>query len=266
MKTAIKAGVFAAIALTTIASAAQAGDDWGPWTAGIALTSDYRFRGQSQSDRDAAVQGWIQYDYKIDDKSGLFANVWSSNVDFNDAGFSTKDDTNVEVDLVLGYNYAFTDKTSGSLKALYYWYPDADYNPGANRYNYFEAQVGVAHDFDKFAVSGEIDWSPDYFNESGTGISVKGGASVPLMDKFAFMGALSASGNIGYQWIDDNATYATPDWLYYDLGLSAEWEIFTVDVRWVGTNTSKAKCFGGTNQCEDGIVVSLTANLPGGGE
>ena len=79
MKKALKAGVFAALTLAS-AAAAYADDEgaWGPFTAGVSLTSDYRFRGISQSDRDAAIQGWVQYDHA----SGFFANVWASSAVF----------------------------------------------------------------------------------------------------------------------------------------------------------------------------------------
>lgn len=258
MKKALRAGVFAAIALTS-AAAAYADDEAGPFTGGITLTSDYRFRGQSQSDRDAALQGWLQYDHK----SGFYANVWASSIDFNDGGAITTDDSNLEVDLTVGYNHTFNDKLTGGVKAVYYWYADADYLPGSNEYDYLELIANLGYDFGVAAISGELAWSPDYFGESSDAVSLKGGVSVPLMEQFAFMGALSASGNIGYQWIDDNATYGTPDYLYYDLGLSAEWEIFVFDVRWVGTDLNKLQCYGGTDLCEDGVMLSVTANLPG---
>ena len=265
MTKAWKAGLFGALALASIAPAAQAGDEgaWGPFTAGVSLTSDYRFRGVSQSDRDAAIQGWVQYDHA----SGFYANIWASNIDFNDGGSLTTDDSSIEVDLTVGYNYAFTDKTSGSIKAVYYMYPDADYLPTVNDYDYFELIGGVSHDFGMASVSGELAWSPDYFGETGDAISLKGGVSVPVLEKFAFMDGLTASGNVGYQWIDDNTLYDLPDYLYYDIGLSAGWEIFTIDLRWVDTDVSKSKCFSATaanaDFCDGGVVLSLTANLPG---
>lgn len=261
MKKALTAGVFAALTLASVPAVYAADEEgaWGPFTAGVALTSDYRFRGQSQSARDAAIQGWVQYDHA----SGFFANVWASNVDFNDAGVLSTDDTSVEVDLTVGYNHSFSEQLTAGIKAVYYWYPDADYLPASNDYDYFEAIASVGYDFGMASVSGELAWSPDYFAESGDAVSLKGGVSVPLLEKFAFMGALSASGNIGYQWIDDNATFGTQDYLYYDLGVSAEWEIFVFDLRWVGTDLSKTQCFGGTDLCEDGVVLSVTANLPG---
>ncbi len=260
MTKAWKAGLFGALALASIAPAAQADDEgaWGPFTAGVSLTSDYRFRGVSQSDRDAAIQGWVQYDHA----SGLYANIWASTIDFND---ELAHDSSVEVDLTVGYNYALSDKTGLGIKAVYYLYPDADTPAGSNDYDYFEAIASVSHDFGMASVSGELAWSPDFFFESGDAVSLKGGVSAPVLEKFAFMDGLTASANLGYQWIDDNATYGTPDYLYYDFGVSAGWEIFTIDLRWVDTDLDKSECFVAPNTdfCDGGITLSLTAALPG---
>lgn len=258
MKTSIlRAGLLGALTLTAITPALAEEGEWGGFTAGGALTSDYRFRGQSQSARDAAAQAWVQYDHS----SGVFGNIWLSSIDFNDQATY---DSSVEVDLTLGYAHSFSEQTEAAVKAIYYWYADADTPVGANEYDYFELLLSGSHDFGRAAINAELAWSPDYFLESGDAVSLKGGVSVPLMDNVAFMGPLSASGNIGYQWIDKNAVYGTPDYLYYDLGLSAEWEIFVIDVRWVGTDLSKLQCYGGLNLCEDGVVLSISANLPGG--
>ena len=197
--------------------------------------------------------------------SGFFANVWASNIDFNDeAALITTEDSSVEIDFTLGYNHEFSENTSAGIKAVYYYYPDADYVTGVTtEYDYFEAIATLSHDFGRAAISGEVAWSPDYFNETGDAVSVKGGVSVPLVKQFAFMGALTASANVGYQWIDDNVLFGTPDYLYFDIGATAEWEIFAFDVRWVDTDLEEAECFSGSDLCEGGIVLSVTANLPG---
>lgn len=256
MKTALKAGVFAALSLASAAVAFAADEEgaWGPFTAGVSLTSDYRFRGVSQTDREAAIQGWVQYDHA----SGFFANIWASNIDFND---SATYDSNIEVDLTAGYNYAFSDKTSAGIKAVYYWYADADTPPGFPDYDYFELIANVSHDFGMAAVTGELAWTPDNFGETDDGLALTGGVSVPITDSFIFFdGGVAASGHLGYQWLDTSASL--PDYLYYDLGLTATWGIFDLDVRWVGTDLSTPEC-GFTDLCEDGVVLSVTANLPG---
>ena len=250
MKKALTAGVLAALTLTTAPFALAAEENaWGPFTAGVTLTSDYRFRGISQSDRGAAIQGWVQYDHA----SGFFGNIWASNIDFTPFG---DNDASAEIDFTVGYNHAFTEATSGTLKLVYYVYPDA--NDAPDEPNYFEVIAGVSHDFGKASVSGEFAWTPDYYGGNDDAEALTGGVTVPVMDSFAFFdGGLSASGHIGYQWYNNSA-----DYLYYDLGVTATWGIFDVDVRWVGTDISEPAC-GFQDICDDGIVLSLTANLPG---
>ncbi|NWG73734.1 MAG: hypothetical protein HXY24_03865 [Rubrivivax sp.] len=78
------------------------------------------------------------------------------------------------------------------------------------------------------------------------------------MDTFVFFdGGLEASGHVGYQWID-----VGQDYLYYDLGLTAGWGVFSFDVRWVGTDIDDADC-SLTDTCEGGVVLSVSAELPG---
>jgi uncharacterized protein (TIGR02001 family) len=247
-----KLGLLGVLAMSTIAPMAQAEESaWGPITGGVTLTSDYRFRGVSSSDRDAAAQGWLQYDHA----SGFFANVWASTIDFNDEATA---DSSLEVDLTAGYNFKIGPATDGSVKAVYYWYADADIPGGDPEYDYWEIIAGVGHDFGKFSVTGEIAYSPDFFLESGDAWALTGGAAVPVMDSFLFFtGGLELSAHLGHQWLDEGT-----DYLYYDFGASATWESITVDLRWVDTDLEEAEC-SGPDLCEGGVVLSVSAALPG---
>lgn len=257
MKTTMwKAGVIGALSLASISMAPAAfADDaapaWGGFTAGGALTSDYRFRGISNSNRGAAAQGYLQYDHE----SGIFGNVWFSTIDFDDE-FSY--DSSIEVDWTLGYNHAFSDETTASIKAVYYWYADADTPPGDPDYDYFELIAGVEHDFGPASVSGEIAWSPDFFAETGDAVALTGGVTVPILDQFLFFdGGLEASAHAGYQWLD-----VGEDYFYYDIGATTAWGVVTVDLRWVGTDIDNQDC-GLPDTCEGGVVLSLAVDLPG---
>lgn len=248
-----KLGLLGVIAMSTLAPIAQAEDSpWGPITGGVNLTSDYRFRGVSQSDRDAAIQGWLQYDHA----SGFFANLWASSIDFND---STSYDSSIEVDLTGGYNFKIGSDTSANVRVIYYWYADADTPSGAPEYDYWEFAGGLEHTFGSVTVTGDLAYSPDYFGETGDAWAVTGGASVPVMDTFAFFtGGLEASAHVGHQWIDQST-----DYLYYDFGATAKWEQFSFDFRWVDTDMNTAECAGNPHICDGGVVLSLSADLPG---
>lgn len=254
----LKMATLGVVAMSSLAPIAQAEESpWGPLSGGVALTSDYRFRGISQSDRDAAAQAWLQYDHA----SGLFANAWASSIDFND---QKTHDSGIEVDLTLGYNFKLGAETDAVGKIVYYWYADADTPSNSPEYDYWEFIAGLEHNFGKFSATAEVAYSPDYFLESGDAWAVTGGASVPVMDTFLFFtGGLEASVHLGHQWIDDNVQYGTPDYLFFDVGFTATWEQISFDVRWVDSDNNSTDCYDGTELCEGGIVLSVSADLPG---
>ncbi|MFM7739643.1 MAG: TorF family putative porin, partial [Planctomycetota bacterium] len=147
--------------------------------------------------------------------------------------------------------------TSATAKAVYYWYADADTPAGSPDYDYWEFIAGVSHDYGKIGVSAELAYSPDYFAESGDATALTAGVSAPLMEKFLFFtGGLEASGHVGYQWLD-----TSDDYLFFDFGFGTSWNQISLDVRWVDTDLDKADC-GGTDLCEGGVVVSVSASLP----
>jgi uncharacterized protein (TIGR02001 family) len=82
------------------------------WNLGV--TSDYVFRGISQTNRDPAVQGG--FDYAFGD-SGFYTGIWGSNVDFADP-----DGPDVEVDFYAGWNHDFSDKWNGDISVIRYTY------------------------------------------------------------------------------------------------------------------------------------------------
>jgi hypothetical protein len=43
----------------------------------------------------------------------------------------------------------------------------------------------------------------------------------------------------GYQWIEDNAAYGVPDYLFYDIGMTTTWRIFALDVRYVASDPAR---------------------------
>jgi uncharacterized protein (TIGR02001 family) len=87
------------------------------------IYSDYRSRGLSQTQGDPAVQGSVVLSHS----SGLYAGVWTSNVDFGH-GSTTRQ----EIDYFAGYNWQVTDDLS--LDAAYYEYK----YPNQAGFNYSE--------------------------------------------------------------------------------------------------------------------------------
>lgn len=100
-------------------------------SANIGVVSNYFFRGFSESDGGAAVQGGL--DYEAD--SGFYVGTWASNVDFGD-------ETSYELDLYLGFANEFANGVGYDVGYLYYAYPDA---PGSADFGeiYGELSFGI---------------------------------------------------------------------------------------------------------------------------
>jgi len=81
----------------------------------VALTSDYVWRGVSQTDGGPAIQGGFDADLG----NGLYAGVWASNVDFGD-------DTSVEVDVYGGWAGEFNG-VGVDVGYIHYHYPQEGY-------------------------------------------------------------------------------------------------------------------------------------------
>ncbi|WP_462156698.1 TorF family putative porin [Pseudoalteromonas sp. GB56] len=98
----------AALTLTPLASQAEV-------TANIAASSNYYWRGITQSADKAAVSGGIDFS----SESGFYAGTWLSNIDFGDEA-----STSYELDLYGGFAGSAGDM-GYDVGYIYYAYPDA---------------------------------------------------------------------------------------------------------------------------------------------
>ena len=93
-------------------------------TANIGVTSNYMWRGATQTQNDAAVQGGIDYGMGSG-LTGFYVGTWLSNVNFGD---SVDDDGNIvsgaeyELDGYIGWNGEFSDNVGLDLGYVYYHY------------------------------------------------------------------------------------------------------------------------------------------------
>lgn len=83
-------------------------------TANVGVVSNYMYRGLSETDGGAAVQGGLDFE----SASGFYAGTWISNVDFGDG-------TSYEMDLYLGFADELENGLGYDFGYIYYAYPDA---------------------------------------------------------------------------------------------------------------------------------------------
>lgn len=243
----IKAGlaslaIAGAVALPLSAQAADpVGTSYGTFSGGVAFTTDYRFRGVSQTDTDPAIQGNIDWAYDM-----FYAGIWGSNIDFN----GTTNES-MELDLYAGVTTEFQG-IGVDIGAIYYYYPNSN-APSNGDFNYWEGKIGLSHDLDVASVGLTYYYSPDFFGEVGKAHYIEGSITVPLFDR------LEASAALGHQAFDRSGNI---DYTTWNIGVSyAVTDKVSVDVRYVDTDLNTAECAGSRENCSETIIGTLSASF-----
>ena len=196
----------------------------GEFSANVSLTNEYFFRGISQSDDQPAIQGGFDYDVGLADGVGVYAGVWGSNVNFTDAV--------LELDWYGGLK-GEVKGFSWSAGFIYYYYPGTD---SALNYDFWEAAFSLGYDFGVAAVTAGVNYSPNYFADSGNATYYSLGVDVPV-GKY-----LTLHGTVGKQDIQKNANFGTPDYVDYSVGASVNLVGFDVKLAYTDTDMKKSEC------------------------
>ncbi|TQV81114.1 hypothetical protein FKG94_08360 [Exilibacterium tricleocarpae] len=238
-KTFLVVGLSLAATTFSLASNAQQGattNDFS-FTANATLTSDYLFRGVSQTLEDPAVQAGFDFSHL----SGLRGGVWSSNVDFQDRG-PGDDQADQEIDVYLGYGTAINDDWSVDASFIRYIYPgtagdsDLDYNELLATVNFRDL------------LSATLGYSNDVFNSDEDGIYYTISGNLPLPYN------LRLTGSVGYYDLDDALDDSYTDW---SIGVETDLGMFTARLAYVDTDSNGEDLFG--DAAESRAVFSVTA-------
>lgn len=209
-------------------------------SANVTLTSNYIFRGISQTGNDPAIQGGFDYTHS----SGFYLGTWASNVGWIE-DYQGYDKGNMEIDLYGGFRSGIGQTgLTYDLGAIQYWYPgdkpasvpDADTTElyAALGWKWFTVKYSYYLSEEVFGfgppVSGKADGS-DYLDIS---------ASVPLGET-----GLTAGAHWGTFSFESNGAQDYDDWkvsLAYDMGkLSKVTSGVTVGVAYTDTNADELK-------------------------
>jgi uncharacterized protein (TIGR02001 family) len=220
MRTAFKAALAASgILISTPALA----DDGPHWSGNIALTSDYVFRGISQSNENPAIQGGIDYA-----NGSFYAGTWASSIDFGADASRTHDAASLELDVYAGVKPTI-GPVSLDLGVIGYLYPGSTDDFG--NYDYWEgyAKANIAPT-QHTTLGVAAYYSPDFTNESGDAWYVEANGSAALSD------ALTISGAVGHQTVDTPIFAGQDSYTTWNAGASYATHGFTLDLRYVGTD------------------------------
>ena len=108
-------------------------------SANVTLTSDYIFRGISQTGGDPAIQGGLDYSHA----SGFYLGTWASNVGWIE-DFQGYEKGNMEIDFYGGFRGGFAEDFSYDVGLIQYMYP------GENN--------GCCNDADTTEIYGALGW------------------------------------------------------------------------------------------------------------
>ncbi|MBM3549381.1 MAG: hypothetical protein FJX54_20785 [Alphaproteobacteria bacterium] len=203
------------------------------------VTSDYTFRGISQTDNDPAVQAGVEYGLEVGSVAP-YLGIWGSNTNFADS--------NLELDLTGGVRGKVGEIT-WDLGFVYYVYPSAR---SSLNYDFVEGQMKLGYDLGPAALTLGLNYSPDFFASSGNATYLQANLDVPLP------WGLVVTGRVGHQWIQRNTAFGAPDYLDWSLGVAKEVLGFNFGLAYVDTDLSKAECFAGGNLCDGRLIASVT--------
>ena len=213
-------------------------------SANVMLTSDYVYRGITQTNEDPALQGG--FDYAHD--SGFYLGVWASSLEFRS---DTSDPASMEIDVYGGLSGELQNGIGWDVGVLYYFYPDQNEDAAAD-YDFLEFYGSLSYEWDteyKPSANIGVAYSPDFYGEDDTGIWVHGGLGFSIKD------AIDPYISVGYQDVDGDKSSDGFDYLYYAVGVSKTIDILTFDLSWHDASDLD----GCDNACE-AVVFSVSSS------
>ncbi|MCK8515194.1 TorF family putative porin [Methylonatrum kenyense] len=195
------AGLIAA-AVPTTATANEIGGGLS-WSGNLTFTSDYLFRGFTESDAGPAVQG----EFAVEHETGFYLGSWSSSLASGDDG------NGLETSVYGGYEVEFYPGLTFDIGIYRYIFPRTESNEDFNEY-----YVGLGTSFYDFDVELYYSYANDYL-KSGDSASIPElfvTYNVPDSDVYLF-------GNTGYtKWNALRDEFDTNDYWYWEFGAGVE--------------------------------------------
>jgi uncharacterized protein (TIGR02001 family) len=204
-----------------------------------AVTTDYRYRGISQSRLKPALQGGADY---VHNPSGFYAGTWLSTIHWiKDSG----GDGNIEWDIYGGKRGEIAPGISYDVGGLYYLYPSNSLPTSANTFELY-GQVGYG--------PGYIKYSHSLTNLFGFADSKQSGyldatANVPIATD------LLLNLHIGHQRVKHNSAFSYTD---YKIGVTKDFGICSVALAAVYADTKAYVSPTGKNLARTEVVLTVS--------
>jgi uncharacterized protein (TIGR02001 family) len=212
-------------ALTALPTLSHA-EDANPLSFNVSLTSDYRYRGISQSRLKPALQGGADYA----SPSGFYVGTWGSTITWiKDAGTFSGTDTGsapIEIDLYGGYKGEIQKDFGYDVGLLQYWYPGNHLGNVAKNANTLEVYGALTYG----PVT--VKYSHSLTTLFGT-VDSKGSGYLDLSASFDAGGGVTVAPHIGHQKVKNWSDGSYTD---YSVTVSKDYFGFTWSAALVGTD------------------------------
>lgn len=192
----------------------------------ITFTTDYAFRGISQTDEAPAIQGGLT----LTDTSGFYVSVWGSSVDFGGQG-------TLEFDVMLGWSGAINDAWTADVGIMRYGYPNTEFAGS----NFYELYGSLSYQDFTFGLA----YSDDYYANAGTYFYLYGGYSYALTDNLAL------DLHVGQNEYDDSSA----SYLDWSIGLSTEVLGAGLSLAYVDTDINDC------DLCDSRVIFSVSKSF-----
>ena len=196
----------------------------------LTATSEYFFRGISQSDDRPALQAG--FDYAFD--SGFYAGAWASTVDFGDS-------TDAELDAFIGWNRDLNTAINLDLQMIRYNYIG---EPAGVDYAYNE-WIGLLKISDTYLLT--LGYTNDYLNADVDSLYFGVGGEWDLGSDYLL------TAGVGYTTIDGPGE----NYFDYSIGVSRTFGLFNIGLSYIDTSSAASRMFG-RDASEGKVMLSVT--------
>ena len=255
----IALALVAAFAAPAFADDAAPAPEAKPFTANVGLTSDYIFRGISQSQHKTAIQGGFDYAHE----SGLYAGTWASNVNWVSAT-NNKLDNSMEWDIYGGFKGAFADDFSYDVGVLEYYYPGTFTGAaGVANANSTEVYASVGWKFITLKYNYTVSSHLFGWTDSTSTVKTQGSGYLDLTANYDLGEGWGVVGHVGHQDIKNYSVASYTDW---KAGVTKDVGVGVVGLTYTGTNAkacndaNPAYCWGTPGKDVGKDVVAISFN------
>jgi uncharacterized protein (TIGR02001 family) len=242
LKSQLKLAAAITLALASLAAPTARAEDAKPAdevTFNAAVTTDYRYRGVSQSRLDPALQGGADY---VNNTNGLYVGTWLSTIKWTkDAG----GDGHVEWDIYGGKRGEIVPGVSYDVGGLYYFYPSNGLPTSANTFELY-GQVGYG--------PGYIKYSHSTTNLFGTPDS-KNSGYLDVGANFDIAKGLVLNLHAGHQRVNNNGAFSYSD---YKVGVTRDFGICSVALAVIKADTGAYVSPAGKNLGKAAAVLTVS--------